>query len=99
MKILKSATMPNGTEIQLEDWSEKYPSVFGLMIGAYPVVKRTSQFSRVKYGENFRLSLSCYNTNEDVLKDFEALIKGEKRLEDLSKQFYDTKKAMWLLGI
>lgn len=91
--------MPDGTEIQLEDWSKKYPGVFGLMIGAYPIAQISSQFGWIKYGENFRLSISYYNTNEDISKDFEALTRGEKRLEDLSEHFFDTKKSMWLLGI
>ena len=40
MIILDKAKMPDGTEIQLEDWSknntEEYPDLYGLMIGAYP---------------------------------------------------------------
>lgn len=45
MKILKKATMPNGTEIQLEDWSDtntaECPDLYGLTIGAYPTAKNS----------------------------------------------------------
>lgn len=48
MKVIERATMPNGTEIQLEDWSdknaEKFPELYGLMIGAYPIAKNTGKY-------------------------------------------------------
>ena len=44
MKILEKTVMPDGTPIQLEDWSDRntpeYPNLYGLMIGAYPKQKR-----------------------------------------------------------
>ena len=39
MEIIERAIMPNGTEIQLEDWSEDFPGVCELTIGAYPIAK------------------------------------------------------------
>ena len=99
--------MPDGTEIQLEDWSSRntaeYPSLYGLCIGAYPVAKNTGRCQWVQGGRRFRLSIAANGyigyTNDDVKADFEALKAGSKKLEDLSKQFCDGKKAMWYLGM
>ena len=45
MKTIERATMPNGTTIYLEDWSDKnteqFPDLYGLTIGAYPIAKNT----------------------------------------------------------
>lgn len=99
MKVLEKATMSNGTKIQLEDWSDVYPDIYGFMIGAYPIAQRTSQYGWIQGGTEFRLSISRYSSNEEVLKDFESLKTGEKQLEDLADRFHDGKKDMWLLGM
>ena len=43
MKVIERTTMPDGTKIQLEDWSDKntkeFPDLYGLQIGAYPIRK------------------------------------------------------------
>ena len=54
MKIIERATMPDGTEILLEDWfehnTEQYPDLYGLMIGAYPIAKNTGKYGFLSYG-------------------------------------------------
>lgn len=44
MKILDKFVSENGTDIQLEDWSEhnspEYPDLYGLCIAAYPIAKK-----------------------------------------------------------
>jgi len=42
--IRGKTTMPDGTEIQLEDWSNEFPSSTNLWwaVGAYPVAKHSS---------------------------------------------------------
>lgn len=90
MKIIERATMPNGTEIQLEDWSDKnterFPDLYGLTIGAYPIAKNTGKYRLVRSGESFRIHISQNKYtdyyNDDVQADFEALKSGEKTLED-----------------
>ena len=103
MKIIEKAIMPNGTEIQLEDWSKDYPGTCGLTIAAYPIAKNTSKYRWVKSGEKFRLDISMNKysgyTNENVKVDFEALKNGEKQLEDLAEHFYNGKKDMFYLGM
>lgn len=107
MKILERAIMPNGTEIQLEDWSEhntaEYPNVYGFTIGAYPIAKNTSKNRLIQSRNKFRLTISSNPymeyTNDDVKNDFEALKTGSKTLEDLSEHFWYGKKDMYYLGM
>lgn len=95
MKILEKSIMPNGTEIQLEDWSGK------LSIGAYPIAKNGYGF--VKHGEKFCLTISENQyigyTNDDVRADFEKLKSDEKQLEDMTHLFWNGKKDAIMLGI
>lgn len=105
MKIIEKAVMPDGTKIQLEDWSENntkaYPELYGLSIGAYPVAKNATLFT--KRGENFRLQISMKKysgyENENVKADFEALKNGNRSLEDLADHFYNGEKDRWMLGM
>lgn len=107
MEIIERAVMPDGTEIQLEDWSShntlKYPRLYGLTIGAYPIAKNTGKGRWVESGERFRLTVSCNNhsgySNDDVKADFTALKNGKKHLEDLAARFWDGKKDMYYLGM
>lgn len=107
MKILEKAIIPNGIEIQLEDWSEhnteEYPDLYGLTICAYPIAKNTGKYRWVEGGKRFRLSIhqNKYTgyTNENVKADYEALKNGEKKLEDLSKYFWNLERDMWYLGM
>lgn len=107
MKVLEKAIMPNGTEIQLEDWSEnntkEYPDLYGLTIGAYPIAKNTGKHRWIESGNKFRLQVSMNQyrgySNDDVKADFEALKSGEKYLKDLVDHFGNGEKDMWFLGM
>lgn len=107
MKVLEMAVMPDGTKIQLEDWSEhnseKHPNLYGLQIGAYPMAKNTGKYRWVEGGQTFRLTISMNEytgySNKDVKSDFEALKSGEKSLEDLASHFWNGEKDMWYLGM
>lgn len=107
MKVIEMAVMPNGTEIQLEDWSEhnteKFPDLYGLQIGAYPTAKNTSKYRGIEGGKTFRLTISTSKcsgyTNKDVSMDFEELKNGKKQLENLASHFWNGKKDMWYLGM
>lgn len=106
-KIIKKDTLPDGTKIQLEDWSEcntkEYPDLYGLTIAAYPVAKNTSKYKWVEAGSKFRLSISTNKylgyTNDNVKSDYEALVNGEKTLQDLAPHFWYGEKDMWYLGM
>jgi hypothetical protein len=100
MKVIEKSVTPFGTEIQLEDWYEEYPSD-RYMIAAYPIAENSEKFS--KRGEPFRISISankymCY-TDDDVLYDYEALKSGEKTLADLREHFWNKKSDCYRLGI
>lgn len=96
MQILERATMPNGTQIQLEDLGGQ------LMIGAYPIAQRTISYW-IRGGEMFRLTIaeSLYSdyTNEMVRADYEALKNGEKSLKDLKAHFWNGNRDAYALGI
>lgn len=105
MQIVRKDILPDGIQIQLEDWSEyntsEYPDVYGMQIGAYPIAKNHGYFIRA--GERFRLTIA-HNpykgyTNAAVAADYTALVNGEKKLEDLVEYFWDGKKDAWRLGI
>lgn len=107
MKVIERATMPDGTEIQLEDWSDKnteqFPDLYGLTIGAYPIAERTGKYRLIEGGKRFRISISQNKytgySNDDVQADFEALKSGIKSLEDLAARFWNGEKDMWYLGM
>ena len=107
MKTIERATIPDGTEIYLEDWSDKnteqFPDLYGLQIGAYPIAKNTGKYGWIRSGEKFRISISQNKytgcSNDDVRADFEALKSGEKKLEDLAAHFWNGEKDMWYLGM
>lgn len=107
MKVIERATMPDGTEILLEDWSDKnteqFPDLYRLAIGAYPTAKNTGKYRWIRSGETFRLYIpqNKYTGyfNDDVRADFEALKNGTKSLEDLAAHFWYGEKDMWYLGM
>lgn len=57
----------------------------------------------VRSGEPFRLSIAMNAhtnySNNDVAADYEALVSGEKSLEELSAHFYNADKDKWYLGM
>lgn len=98
MRIIKKGIMPNGTKIQLEEWSDS-----GLVIGAYPVAKNSGSYGFVIAGRTFRLTIAESSfTNylcEDVVADYDALVCGKKTLEDLAAHFWNGDKDKWYLGM
>ena len=100
MKILEKATMPNGVKIQLEDWREQNQ---GIQIGAYPIAKNSSKYKWVIKDQPFRLTIAKNEylgyLDSHVKADFEALKRGKKQLEDLSRYFWNGAKDMFYLGM
>lgn len=51
MKVLKCDKMSNGTAIQIEDWSDVYPTIYNtITIAAYPMAKNSSKYRWVEAG-------------------------------------------------
>lgn len=93
MKVLERATTPDGTKIQIEDWTESHDCFKTLSIGAYPTIIRnptsTDSFM-IKIGEPLRVSIHRdWKDNEEVRKAFEDLKYGTKNIKDFSKQFWN----------
>ena len=88
MEIIERATMPNGTKIQIEDWSKDY-SCFAKnsTIATYPVAKETADnlLGYPERGKTFRLSIQFKN-EEEARKCFEQLKTGEKQLIDFADE-------------
>lgn len=107
MEIIKRDTMPDGTQIQLEDWSgnntPEYPNLYGYTIAAYPVAKRNSAYSWVLSGKTFLLDISHNHYDgyegDAILSDYNALVSGDKSLEDLRSHFWNGEKDAYYLGL
>ena len=107
IKIIEKATMPDGTKIQLEDWSDKntaeYPDLRGMAIAAYPIKRNRGRYDWGDPSQPFRLHIEQNKyqnySNDDVTSDFEALKSGKKTLEDLSDHFWYGDKDKWYLGM
>lgn len=97
-KILEKAQMPDGTKIQIEDWTEIYPGIYELpMIAAYPRSKRDAMWWR--RGDTFRLALDQNFTSvTEVNETFQRLQYGVVSLEDLEKHYCDD-KARYYMGL
>lgn len=81
MKIIERAIMPDGTKIQINDWSEDFSCYApNSEIAAYPLNR---------YGENVRVRRH-FDSEEETISAFQQLITGEKSLVDLS---FTTMKA------
>lgn len=98
MEILRKDTMPDGTKIQLESWSEYHDTI----IGAYPIAQRCSRHF-IKNGKPFRLSIPTNKykdyTADNVKADYEDLILGNKTLADLKEYFWNGEKDAYVLGL
>lgn len=107
MKIIRRDTMPDGTPVQLEDWSGKnapeYPTLYGYTIAAYPIANRNSKYKWVKGGEPFLLQISHNHyasyEGDTILSDYNALVSGEKTIVDLRPHFYNGEKDAYFLGL
>lgn len=100
MKVLERASMPDGTDIQLEDWTKNNSHFKTLSVGAYPIAKNTSKFKWVEAGITFRLDLSRNFSNDNqVLETFNSLQNGEITLRDLTAHFYNGLKDQFYLGM
>ena len=75
MKVLQRGQMPDGTEIQIEEWSENYSFyAYGSMVAAYP---------KNRYGEKIRAN-KTFESAEESEKAFNALKNGDKTLADFN---------------
>ena len=84
MKVIKRGVMPDGTDVQIEDWSGSYPGVhkYADVVAAYPVSQCNLDGAFApKAGEKFRCGLHFWDT-EKAAEAFNALLSGTAELKD-----------------
>ena len=101
MKVLERAKMPDGTNIQIEDWKEDYPQSHGtLTIAAYPLAKRQGRYGWVRLNEKFRLDLGHgFSSDREVMLIYKALQNGEITLEELHEHYWNGDKDRYYMGL
>lgn len=98
MKVLKRDIMPDGTKIQIDDWSKDYPNVYAYAstVGAYPVAKEDSEYGWIKRNQTFRLDLN-FDNQEQAEQAFSYLLDGKKKLIDYQNYFHNGRKDLYYL--
>ena len=84
LKVCCKGAMPDGTVVQIEDWSEVYPNIYpqASMLAAYPVSKWSiSGAFAPKAGEQFRAGFDFHDCHA-CAQAFEDLTTGAKTLAD-----------------
>ena len=98
MKVIEKRTIRSAVNgeylVQLEDWSEDYPSIHAPadQLAAYPVAKADVFKEWNTYprrGEKFRLGIH-FSSEKKARKAMEALEDGTKTLKDFSDKFDTT---------
>lgn len=86
MEVIKKAKMPDGTPIQIEDWSMNYSFLtYGSTVAAYPKSKASLKHWP-RLGESFRLDINC-KTHEQAETVMQSLVNGESKLIDYKNDF------------
>lgn len=100
MNILKTSKTPDGTDIQIEDWSDNYSfHDYGDTIAAYPISKWNDDYSPFspKAGKKFRAEFTF--SSSQMAKDvFEELESGTIEIEDLTEFMADYRHRKCLTG-
>lgn len=84
LKVCRTGVMPDGTAIQIEDWSDVYPDIYpqASTLAAYPVSKWSiSGAFAPKAGEKFRAGFD-FPDCRICEQAFEELSSGMKTLVD-----------------
>ena len=85
MKVIRRDKMPNGTDIQQEDWSMNY-SFYApkSTIAIYPVSMKVCKEKNIVNGEKFRLSLD-FDSEQQANECYKSLINGTSKISDYKK--------------
>lgn len=84
LKVCRKGVMPDGTAIQIEDWSDVYPDIYpqNNTLAAYPISKWSIPGAFApKAGEQFRAGFDFPDCRA-CAKAFEDLTSGTKTLAD-----------------
>jgi hypothetical protein len=94
LKVLTKGIMPDGTHVQIEDWSEDYSFCsYGSTIAGYPKSKMSHEgaFSP-KGNETYRFSFS-FESETETRTAFDGLLAGTKALADFKAKINNPKHA------
>lgn len=86
MQVIKKSKMPDGTAIQIENWKQSYDFIKTLYIAAYPIAKESDDFM-IHRNKTFRLELSQFSSDAEVVNLFKKLEKGEITLKKCASYF------------
>jgi hypothetical protein len=101
MKIIRKGVMTDGTDVQIEDWSEDYPGTYARAetVAAYPVAKKTHwrdtgscNIAYPRERERFRASFD-FGSEEAAAAAFAALLTSAAKLKDYVAHMHDPQYA------
>ncbi|MGG1664501.1 hypothetical protein [Brevibacillus sp. NRS-1366] len=94
MRVLEKGIMPNGTSIQIEEWSENYSFMpYGSTIASYPKSKVSHEGTCAPKGnQSYRFSFN-FKSEEETKKVFNELLTGGKALSDFKENLSEKKYA------
>lgn len=107
MRIIKKGVMPDGTAIQIEDWSENYSCYTKCgTVAAYPIAKASIQKTTRGgcyggswyYPEANRKFRASFNFDCGICAElvFDKLISGEAQLKDFAEYIDNPEHAQCL---
>ena len=83
MKVLQTGIMPNGTQIQIEEWNENYSFMpYGSTIASYPKSKVSHEGTYSPKGNQVYRFDFDFKSNEETKEAFTSLVNGSKQLAD-----------------
>lgn len=90
MKVLEKGKLPDGTEIQIEEWSENYSNIpFASTLGCYAISKMTrGGIFGPRAGESYRFQYD-FISNEEAKIVFDSLVSGNKVLSDFTANMHN----------
>lgn len=96
MKVIRKGIMPDGTKVQIEDWSEDYSFHSPAdTVAAYPKAKCTiynKHWDYPKVNNTFRADFT-FEGKKDAERAFEDLISGNANLKDFIENMRDSELA------
>lgn len=92
MQILNKGTMPNGTQIRIENWNENYDFIpYASTLGAYQKSKVSHDGPFAPRGNELYRFQFDFKSEEECKEAFNSLINGDKELSDYRDKMYDKK--------
>jgi len=94
MKVLERGNMPNGTDIQIEEWNENYDFFsYGSTIGSYPKSKMSHEGAFSPKGNMIYRFQFDFKSAKEAKEAFENLKNGITQLADYKDKMYNPEYA------